>query len=135
MNSVAQILKTLHNHPGKETALLISLLLVLVHCYISTYGSCKTEKKKTIDILTKVLCLWLFTAGEWKKSRFIISMKCSYCSFPFAPFLKKLKREITFNISFNSYTQMVASFQFLIFTLTKSSWAAIDGETQQLTTL
>lgn len=30
---------------------------------------------------------------------------------------------------------MVASFQFLIFTLTKSSWAAIDSETQQSTTL
>lgn len=54
----------------------------------------------------------------------------------FSPhFFKKVKREIIFNISYNSYAQMVDSFQFLIFTLTKSSWAAIDGETQQSTTL
>lgn len=65
----------------EETALLISLLRALVHCYISTYGSCKTEK--SIDNLTKVLCLGFFTAGEWKIKAVIISVKGFYGSFSF----------------------------------------------------
>lgn len=66
MNSVAQILKTLHNHPGKETALLISLLLVLVHCYISTYGSCKTEKKNYWYLDKSAVSLALHSRGMKK---------------------------------------------------------------------
>jgi hypothetical protein len=46
------------------------------------------------------------------------------------------QKEITFNISVNPSAQWWPFlFPFSIFSLTKNSWAAIDGKTQQSTTL